>query len=128
MNEEQFKLKKKKNRNFLVKNAFLPKIQKILDFVFQNSILTLRCTGLQKTKHFWENLILKTKTRVTINVHPLSPPTRISVTANFRGTHTLTHVLKNGYRKDNETFIMYARISFQHQYTRNLKIRLPGES
>ena len=36
------------------------------------------------------------KNRVNVNVYPLSPPTQIDVTANFRGSHVLKGTLKKG--------------------------------
>ena len=76
MNEDHFK----------VKNVFLTKIYKFLEFR-QISILTLGYPGFQKKKCFCDKPILKT--RVKVNMHPLSPPTRIPVTIKFWGIRTL---------------------------------------
>ena len=77
--------------DIFVKNAFLTENHKFLEFR-QTSILTSRYPGFQKKKQFCDKLTLKI--RVKVNVHPLSSPTRILVTTNFRGIRTLTHVLK----------------------------------
>ena len=46
----------------------------------------------QKKKRFCNKLILKT--RVKVEVHPLSSPSLFLATANFRGICVLTQVLK----------------------------------
>ena len=48
----------------------------------------------QKKKRLSDKMILKN--RVNVNVYPLSPPTQIHVTANFRGSHVLKGTLKKG--------------------------------
>ena len=75
-----------------MKNVFLTKYNKFLEFC-QTSILTVGYLGFQKKKRFCDELILNTK--VQVNVHPLSTPTRILITANFRDIRTLVDVLKN---------------------------------
>ena len=40
------------------------------------------------------------KTRVTVKVHPLSPPTLFLATTNLRGTRVMTHVLKKCEEKN----------------------------
>ena len=87
MNEEHLELKNKFS-NCFVKNAFLTNIHEFL----KTSILSLGYLGFQKTKLFCIKLNLKT--RIKINVHPLSPLTRFLVTTNFRGNHVLMQGLK----------------------------------
>ena len=52
----------------------------------------LRHTGLLKKKHLCEKLILKTMVKVC--VYLLGQASHVSAMANFKGTHTLMHVLK----------------------------------
>ena len=87
---EKFKLKKK--TVFVENRIFLTKKSHRFRDLFKITILTLRYTGLQKKKPFCEKLVLKT--RAKINKHPVGSPAPISGTANFRGAHTLMHVLK----------------------------------
>ena len=56
------------------------------------SVLTFGYPGFQKKKWFCDKPVFKT--RVKVNVHQVGPPTQIFVTTNFRGNHTLTHVLE----------------------------------
>ena len=58
-----------------------------------------RCT---EKKCLCEKHILKTRGKVS--VHPLGPSTHVFAMANFKGYHTLMHVLKTREGKDNETF------------------------
>ena len=76
-----------------MKNAFLTEKHEFLEFR-QTSMLTFGYPGFQKKKRFREKMILKIG--IKVNVHPLSPPTRILVTTTFRGIRTLTHVLEKG--------------------------------
>ena len=73
------------------KNAFLTKKSQ---FSENSPILdcNLRHTGLLQKKHLCEKLILKTM--VKVSVYLLGQASHVSAMANFKGTHTLMHVLK----------------------------------
>ena len=68
MNEEHFKLINE-FLNFLVNNAFLTENHKFLEFR-QTSVLIFGYLDSQKKKRFCDELIFKT--RVKVNVHPLT--------------------------------------------------------
>ena len=76
--------RKKKKRIFDKKSEFLKFPQTL--------ILTLRCKGLLKKKQLCEKLILKTV--VEVSVYLLWQSSHVSAMANFKGTHTSIHVLK----------------------------------
>ena len=88
---EKFKLKKK--TVFVENRIFLTKKSHRFRDLFKITILTLRYTGFtEKENHFVKNWFLKPGQK--INKHPVGSPAPISGTANFRGAHTLMHVLK----------------------------------
>ena len=59
---------------------------------FWNCSFTVKCTSLLKKKQFYETQILKN--RVNVNVKLPEPCTNRLAGENFRGTPTLTHILK----------------------------------
>ena len=78
-------------RFFLEKNAFLTKNHHFLKFS-QNSIVTLRYTGLLKKQQFCEKLIYKTMVKVSLYLQGQS--SHVSAMANFKGAHTPMHVCR----------------------------------
>ena len=82
MKDEHFKLKNKFSK-FLVKIEFLTKNHEFREFL-KTSVLSFGYPDFQKRKHFCNILILKT--RITVNMQPLSPPILFLVTANFMGS------------------------------------------
>ena len=124
MNEDHFKLKNKFSI-FLVKNVFLTKIHKFLEF-HQISILTLGYPGFQKKKCFCDKPILKT--RVKVNMHPLSPPTRIPVTIKFWGIHTLNTCSEKMERGNTMKLLNWMHeLMFSRAGPEIWKIQLPDE-